>query len=314
MTIDVHGHVTPPELLKKFPMPPVLGDVDGMIERKAALGITTTVVGSPVGYGTMLPVPGNDNYTQSPEDLARFHEWVATTVREKAGALTGYVYANPFSADDVARAREWLRCAEFTGLIVNSSVRGEFLNDARTDDFFAMAAETGAPVLLHPPAVPVAAEAMKAVGAIEHVVRPCDITMGVAAILLAGRLRSFPGLKLIAPNAGGALALLREKLDMAQRRDSAGGTVDGPPISQQLRQIYVDTATPSLPALRAALEVFGPSQLLFGTDSPPLATALDAALDMVDALGLSEVDRAKVLGGNATTLFGIGQHELRRAS
>jgi predicted TIM-barrel fold metal-dependent hydrolase len=310
MTIDVHGHVTPPELLKKFPMPPVLGDVDGMVARKAALGITTTVVGSPVGYGTMLPVPGMDNYAQPADSLARFHEWVAETVRDKAGALTGYVYANPFSADDVARAAEWLRAPEFTGLIVNSSVRGEFLNDSRTDDFFAMAAETGAPVLLHPPAVPVAADAMKAVGAIEHVVRPCDITMGVAAVLLAGRLQRFPGLKLIAPNAGGALALLREKLDMAQRRDN----VDGPPISTQLRQIYVDTATPSLPALRAALEVFGPDHLLFGTDSPPLATPLDTALALIDQLGLSDVDRAKVLGGNAAALFGLAQGELRRAS
>jgi predicted TIM-barrel fold metal-dependent hydrolase len=310
MTIDVHGHVTPPELLKKFPMPPSLGDIDGMLARKAALGITTTVVGSPVGYGTMLPVPGNDNYAQSPDSLARFHEWVAETVREKAGALTGYVYANPFAADDVARAAQWLREREFTGLIVNSSVRGEFLDDARTDDFFAMAAETGAPVLLHPPAVPVAADAMKAVGAIEHVVRPCDITMGVAAILLAGRLQRFPGLKLVAPNAGGALALLREKLDMAQRRDQ----VEGPPISEQLRQIYVDTATPSLPALRAALEVFGPDRMLFGTDSPPLATPLDAALAAVDELGLSDVDRAKVLGGNAASLFGLGPAELRRAS
>lgn len=314
MITDVHGHVTPPELLKKFPMPPVLGDVDGMIERKAALGITTTVVGSPVGYGTMLPVPGNDNYAQSPGDLARFHEWVAGTVRDKAGALTGYVYANPFSAGDVARAAEWLREEEFTGLIVNSSVRGEFLDDARTDDFFAMAEESGAPVLLHPPAMPVAAGAMKKVGAIEHVVRPCDITMGVAAILLAGRLRRFPGLKLIAPNAGGALALLREKLDMAQRRDSAGDTVDGPPISEQLRCLYVDTATPSLPALRAALEVFGPDRLLFGTDSPPLATSLDTALALVDQLGLSEVDRAKVLGGNAAGLFRPAQAQLRRAS
>jgi aminocarboxymuconate-semialdehyde decarboxylase len=310
MTIDVHGHVTPPELLAKFPMPPSLGDIDGMLARKAALGITTTVVGSPVGYGTMLPVPGNDNYAQSPDSLARFHEWVAETVREKAGALTGYVYANPFAADDVTRAAEWLRCAEFTGLIVNSSVRGEFLNDARTDDFFAMAEESGAPVLLHPPAVPVAAENMKAVGAIEHVVRPCDITMGVAAILLAGRLRRFPGLKLVAPNAGGALALLREKLDMAQKRDQ----VEGPPISEQLRQIWVDTATPSLPALRAAVEVFGPDRMLFGTDSPPLATPLDAALAAVDRLGLSDVDRAKVLGGNAAELFGLGPAELRRAS
>ena len=310
MTIDVHGHVTPPELLKKFPMPPSLGDIDGMVARKAALGITTTVVGSPVGYGTMLPVPGMDNYAQPADSLARFHEWVGETVRDKAGALTGYVYANPFSADDVKRAAELLRQREFTGLIVNSSVRGEFLDDERTDDFFAMAEESGAPVLLHPPAIPVAAEAMKKVGAIEHVVRPCDITMGVAAILLAGRLRRFPGLKLIAPNAGGALALLREKLDMAGRRDG----IEGPPVSEQLRLIHVDTATPSLPALRAALEVFGPDRLLFGTDSPPLATPLDAALAAIDQLGLSDMDKHKVLVGNAEALFGMAPAELRRAS
>jgi len=311
MTIDVHGHVTPPELLKRFPMPPSLGDIDGMVERKAALGITTTVVGSPVGAGTMLPIPGIDNYAQPADSLASFHDWVAETVREKAGALTGYVYLNPLEGSAaVARAAALLERDEFVGLIVNSSVRGEFLNDERSDEFFAMAEETGAPVLLHPPAVPVAADAMKAVGAIEHVVRPCDITMGVAAILLAGRLQRFPGLKLIAPNAGGALSLLREKLDMAQRRDN----VEGPPISQQLRQIYVDTGTPSLPALRAAVEVFGPDRMLFGTDSPPLATPLDAALDAIDQLGLSDVDRAKVLGGNAVELFGLKPAELRRAS
>jgi predicted TIM-barrel fold metal-dependent hydrolase len=312
MTIDVHGHVTPPELLKKFPMPPSLGDIDGMVERKAALGITTTVVGSPVGAGTMLPVPGIDNYAQSADSLAGFHDWVAETVRERPGRLAGYVYLNPLEGSAaVARAAELLALPEFVGLIVNSSVRGEFLNDSRSDEFFAMAADKGAPVLLHPPAVPVGAASMKAVGAIEHVVRPCDITMGVAAILLAGRLRDFPGLKLIAPNAGGALALLAEKLDMAQRRDG----VEGPPVSTQLRQIYVDTATPSVTALRAAAEVFGPDRMLFGTDSPPLATPLDAALGAVAALGLSEEDMAKVLRGNAEALFGLsGSAELRRAS
>jgi predicted TIM-barrel fold metal-dependent hydrolase len=311
MTIDVHGHVTSPELFKKFPMPASLADIDGMIERKAELGITLTIVGSPVGAGTMVPVPGMDNYDQPEDKLDQFHDWVAETVRSHPGALKGYLYLNPLAGGQtVARAADRLRQEEFVGLIVNTSIRGEFLDDERAADFFAMAAETQAPVLLHPPAVPVGAGAVKRVGAVEHVARPCDITMGVAAILFAGALTRFPTLKLIVPNAGGALALLREKLVMAQRRDG----IEGPPVSEQLRRIHVDTATPSPVALAAALEVFGADRMLFGTDSPPLATPLDAALAAIDRLPLNDSQRAGVLGGNAASLFGLDVADLRRAS
>jgi predicted TIM-barrel fold metal-dependent hydrolase len=311
MTIDIHGHVTSPELFKKFPMPASLADIDGMIERKAELGITLTIVGSPVGAGTMVPVPGMDNYDQPADKLDQFHDWVAETVRSHPGSLKGYVYLNPLmGGQTVAKAAERLRQKEFVGLIVNTSVRGEFLDDDRAADFFAMAAETGAPVLLHPPAVPVGADAVKRVGAVEHVARPCDITMGVAAILFAGWLVKHPTLKLIVPNAGGALSLLREKLVMAQRRDG----IEGPPVSEQLRRINVDTATPSPVALAAALEVFGAGRMLFGTDSPPLATPLDAALTAIDALPLNDSQRAAVLSTNAAKLFGLDEPELRRAS
>lgn len=311
MTIDVHGHVTSPELFKKFPMPASLADIDGMVERKAELGITMTVVGSPVGAGTMVPVPGMDNYDQPADKLEEFHDWVAETVRTRPGRLKGYVYLNPLEGGaTVERAADRLRQEEFVGLIVNTSVRGEFLDDDRADDFFAMAAEFRAPVLLHPPAVPVAADSVRKVGAIEHVARPCDITMGVAAILFAGWLVKYPGLRLIVPNAGGALALLREKLVMAQRRDG----IEGPPVSAQLDRLYVDTATPSAVALSAALEVFGPDRMLFGTDSPPLATPLDAALASIDRLPLTDSARAAVLRDNARELFGLEDTVLRRAS
>ena len=51
MIIDVHGHVTHPELFKRFPMPPALADIEGMLEQKAAHGVELTIVGSPVGSG-----------------------------------------------------------------------------------------------------------------------------------------------------------------------------------------------------------------------------------------------------------------------
>ena len=59
--VDVHGHITHPELFKKYPMPPALADIEGMLDRKSEAGIGLTVVGSPVGFGTMTRMPGLDN-------------------------------------------------------------------------------------------------------------------------------------------------------------------------------------------------------------------------------------------------------------
>ena len=151
MIVDVHGHVTHPELFKRFPMPPALADIEGMLEQKAALGIELTIVGSPVGFGTMMRVPGLDNYAQPLDQLKSFHAWLAETVREHAGRLAAYVYTNPFGGSEaVEEAARTVREGGFVGLIVNSSVQGEYLDSERADEFFEMAAELGVPVFLHP--------------------------------------------------------------------------------------------------------------------------------------------------------------------
>lgn len=319
MRIDVHGHITSPELFERFPMPRSLADIDGMIETKVANGIDLTVVGSPVGAGTMMPVPGLDNYDQPVDGLQRFHTWVGEQVRQRPDHLRAYVYVNPFAADaTLDLAAEWLDEPEFVGIIANTSVRGRYLNDPAAESFFALAAQRRVPVLLHPPAEPVGSSALGAEpGLVEHVLRPCDITAGVAAVLAGGWFDRFPGLTLIAPNAGGALPLLAEKLALADQRAASGRPPggDGPPprgdvpqrspMAEALRRVHVDTATPSPLALSAAAQVFGPSHLLFGTDSPPLAAALPVATGMVDALGLTEHNHRAVMGGNAARLFAI---------
>jgi predicted TIM-barrel fold metal-dependent hydrolase len=320
VTIDVHGHITSPRLFERFPMPASLGDIEGMIEGKLAVGIDLTIVGSPVGAGTMVPMPGLDNYAQPAAELDAFHEWAAETIRANAEHLRGYVYVNPLGGrDELDRAAKWLSEPEFVGLIVNTSVNGEYLDSPAVDDFFAMASSAGAPVLLHPPAQPVESRALRGhLGLIEHVARPCDITCGVAAILFAGWLEKYPGLRLIAPNAGGALALLAEKLELAQRRAGPPGAPAGrpgpapagalgpaTPIRELLSRIYVDTATPSRLALAAAVEVFGADHLMFGTDSPPMTSSLQDALDRVEQVPMSSGQRRAVLADNAAALFGL---------
>ncbi len=327
MNVDVHGHITSPELFDRFPMPRSLADIDGMIEAKLAHGIDLTVVGSPVGAGTMVPVPGLDNYDQPVDGLQRFHSWVADQVRMRPAHLRAYVYVNPFATDTTLDlAAGWLDEPEFVGLIANTSVRGRYLNDPAAESFFALAAERRVPVLLHPPAEPVGASALAGeAGLVEHVLRPCDTTAGVAAVLAGGWFDRFPELTLIAPNVGGALPLLAEKLALADRRSAGGpppgaggpppGTGGPPgakpvgahrsPMAETVRRIHVDTATPSAIALAAAVRLFGAEHVLFGTDSPPLATDLADAIGMIDALDLDGDDRTAIMGANAARLFAL---------
>jgi predicted TIM-barrel fold metal-dependent hydrolase len=72
-----------------------------------------------------------------------------------------------------------------------------------------------------------------------------------------------------------------------------------------LANVYVDTANSSVPNHLANLDVMGADHMLFGTDSPPLATPLEDAIALVEHLPISPEERQQVLEGNARRLFGL---------
>ncbi|MEU3413633.1 amidohydrolase family protein, partial [Streptomyces sp. NPDC006658] len=225
MIIDIHGHLSPPEAAQRFPMPPSLTDVDGMLAARAEAGIDLTIIGSPVGAGAMARVPGVDNYAQPRDRLRAFHAWMSGLIRRFPEQLRGYVYANPFGDDDhLEGVRETLADPAFVGLITTSSVHGELLGSPRADAFFALAAEAGVPVLVHAPAEPAGTERVGQTGFVEQIGRFGDVTLGMAMIAFAGWLDKYPGLRLIGATGGGAIALLPERLQTAARpRHWAGG-------------------------------------------------------------------------------------------
>jgi len=308
--VDVHGHVTHPELFKRFPMPPALADIEGMLEQKAQLGIELTIVGSPVGFGTMMPVPGLDNYAQPIDQLRSFHDWLALTVAEHAGRLAAYAYTNPFGGLELLQqTARTVREGGFVGLIVNSSVQGEYLDSERADDFFEMAAELDLPVFLHPGAEPVGSGSLADFRLVEQVSRFFDVAVSLATLAVAGRLAQYPNLKLVAATAGGGVSLIHNRIDLAQRsRPPADGVIRAEVArspSEYLRNVYVDTATMNPQIHLANLAFMGPERMLFGTDSPPMSTPLQAAIAMVDDLPISDDERRNVLEGNARRLFAL---------
>src|SRR5947209_1181451 len=151
MIIDIHGHLAPPGAHL-----PALSDVEGMIEQKARAGIALTIIGNPSGAGSMLKAPGVPFTERTPDQIKAFHEWLVETVAKHPGRLKAYAYANPFAEDKVLQdTARTVKDGGFVGLIINTSVRGEYLDAERSEPFFAMAAELGVPIFLHPPVEPV---------------------------------------------------------------------------------------------------------------------------------------------------------------
>ncbi|MCL3997685.1 amidohydrolase family protein [Streptomyces lavenduligriseus] len=345
MIIDIHGHLSPPEAAERFPMPPALTDVDGMLAARAEAGIDLTIIGSPVGAGAMARVPGVDNYAQPRDRLRAFHAWMSGLIRRFPDQLRGYVYANPFGDDDhLEGVRETLADPAFVGLITTSSVHGELLGSPRADPFFALAAEAGVPVLVHAPAEPAGTERVEQTPFVEQIGRFGDVTLGMAMIAFAGWLDKYPGLRLIGATGGGALALLPERLQTAARpRHWAGGApaagrpgrpeapgaagapgsahapaappasgsapapalTPSPDPAAALRRMYVDTSPFSAAHLSLNAEVLGPERMLFGTDSPPMAAPLEDFVRMVEKLPLDKASQQLILGGNAQALFDL---------
>ncbi|MFC9910855.1 amidohydrolase family protein [Streptomyces sp. NPDC059862] len=319
MIIDIHGHLSPPEAAERFPMPPSLTDVDGMLAARAEAGIDLTIIGSPVGAGAMARVPGVDNYAQPRDRLRGFHAWMSGLIAKFPDQLRGYVYANPFGDDDhLEGVRETLADPAFVGLITTSSVHGELLGSPRADSFFALAAEAGVPVMVHAPAEPVGTERVDEFGFVEQIGRFSDVTIGMAMIAFAGWLDKYPDLRLIGATGGGAMALLPERLQTAARpRHWAGGA---PPSGQAaapatappgadpaaaLKRMYVDTSPFSPAHLSLNAEVLGPERMLFGTDSPPMAAPLEDFIRMIEKLPVDKASQQRILGGNAEAVFDL---------
>ncbi|CAL9562949.1 hypothetical protein SUDANB151_04652 [Streptomyces sp. enrichment culture] len=307
MIIDVHGHLAP--YGEAGGGPPSLRDPEAAIAAKRELGIGLTVIGSPAGGGSMEPGTGRSADARDAGRVRAHNELMGDLADRFPDSLRAYAYLDPFGGPAMLeQAAELLEDARFVGLMVNSSVDGEYLGSPRAEEFFALAEETGAPVLVHPPADPVGMGGVRDRGLVEHLVRPCDVTVGVGTVVTGGWLERHPRLRLIAAAGGGSLSLLGRKLDLAVagRGRAAGTLVEGrTPPSALLRRVYVETSCPSAHQLAANLSVFGAENVLFGSDAPPVMDGLRPLVDLVSGPVLAERERALVCSGNALRLFGL---------
>lgn len=285
-------------------MPDDMFDVQGLLERQEAAGVSTAVVSDPhIWYGDL-----------DPSDIERtreYNEFAAELAREHAGRLAALGTVTPWRGDDhVREAERAVTELGLSGLALPTSDEGRYL-DSVPDAFWELAAGLDVALFVHPGGTVVGQELMTMYRLGEVCGRPLDTTLTLARLILTGGLERHPSLRLLCAHAGGAICTIADRLDFGHElRDYSPlgpwGEVElAEPPSAHVARLYLDTVTYGTAALRPALERVGAERLVFGSDRPPVPFPLERSLGHVRALGLGAEAEQAVLGGNARRLFAL---------
>ncbi len=192
------------------------------------------------------------------------------------------------------------------GTLVGGSVDGEELSDPKFHPFWAKAEELNALIFIHPQGTTELAARLKGSGGLTNVIgNPLETTIALSHLIFEGTLDQFPGLKICAAHGGGYLP------SYAARSDAGCLTFPNRcttplkrPPTEYLKQLYYDSLVFTPEALRHLIAEVGASQIVMGTDYPYpwTKTAVDHILT---APGLSDAERAAMLGQTAAGLLGI---------
>jgi aminocarboxymuconate-semialdehyde decarboxylase len=188
------------------------------------------------------------------------------------------------------------------GVEISTSVNGRELSDPSLRPFWQAAEALGAVVFVHPFGTTLG-DRTSAWYLVNTVGQPLETTIALSHLIFGGVLDQHPGLKIVAAHGGGYLPTYIGRSDhaFAVRPEAAVQLRHRP--SELLKRIWYDTVVYDSISLRHLIDRVGASQVVVGTDYPFDMGSYDIHPLVADVAGLSNQDRADVLGGNAARLI-----------
>lgn len=302
MIIDCHAHLVP-QSWRHPSSPKSIFDLDGLFKQQDEAGVDLTVFGnnwirSPDGYDALRVVQ-------------EFNEHAAELTAKHAKRLLGLACSVPFDNDKILKETERaIREYKLKGIMINTSVNGEYLDSPRATPFFELASKLDVPLFVHPPKFTIGNEKMEIFRLPEMLGRPFDTTLSLTRFILTGGLEKFPKLKMVCAHVGGALPMLpgRYGFGYELRKDKSFGPwepdVMSRPPATYIAQLYLDTVSLHPPAVQCAVDTVGVDHVVFGSDFPPVPIPLKRSVEVVRQLKLPDEDKQKILGGTAAQLLG----------
>jgi predicted TIM-barrel fold metal-dependent hydrolase len=253
--------------------------------------------------------PGGEDLVQAARQA---NDHLAAAVARHPGRLAGFATLPTDSPG--AAADELSRCTAelgFVGGMVHSTLGtdGFFLDDPRYDPLLTRFESLDVPLYLHPAQPPAGIRDTlygglpgPVAGALASNAWGWHAEAGLHALRLvtSGVFERHAGLKLIIGHAGEMIPFMLDRID-----DTLPPRLTGLPESPSayfLRHFWLTTSGMfSLPPVLCALAAFGTDRVLFSVDYP--FGANQRGRELLDALPVSDADRAKIAGKNAQTLL-----------
>ncbi|HCN27326.1 MAG TPA: hypothetical protein DIT64_00750 [Verrucomicrobiales bacterium] len=204
-----------------------------------------------------------------------------------------------------AASEELDRCVKklgFKGVLLYTNLAGKWCDEPSVYWLYARAEELGVPILLHP-AKPMTTEQVKGYELTSTLGNMFENSIAMARIIASGLLDRHPKLKLVCPHLGGTLPYICGRMDHQLHVLKRGPQNLQRKPSEYLRSIYMDLVSPLPEAMRFALDFTSEDRLLYSSDHPWVQPG--EILAPLRSLNLPPATEAKLLGGNARTLFDL---------
>jgi len=318
--IDVHGHFVFPEELDVVKDTPLarfvsnnIGPGGGEQPSSLVLGPERLRVIDEAGIDIQVLSHQGGWWYGADRDLARrivnvqnqkLAQWCSSHADRFAGLASVALQHPELAAEQLEEAVKKLG---LKGVGIAGHAGGEVPFSPKYDPFWAKVQELGVLVFVHPGGADNVLKdgALRGRGDLGNIIgNPLETTVFLSRMIFEGTLDRFPGVKICGAHAGGYLPSYIGRTDLAcDVRANANCANKKHPREYFKDQILVDSMIFTEEGLRHLVAEFGPSQIVYGTDTPyKWLSTVDLILK---ASFLKDAEKEAILGGNLMKLLRI---------
>lgn len=186
------------------------------------------------------------------------------------------------------------------GVYLATGIRDRELSDRSFFPVYARCEELGLPIFLHP--MMINNERMKQFYLVNICGNPFDTALAACHLIFGGVLDAFPKLEISLPHAGGALPILRGRMDRGFVIRAECKHLPRPP-SEYLKRFTYDTISYNEEILEYLIKLVGVDRIMVGSDYC-FDIAYEEPIKFVEGVkSLSEVQKQQILWNNAAKLL-----------